>query len=494
MPETVPITVKWTKSSFPVEIDTTQSVPTFKMQLFSLTGVPPARQKIMGFPKAKGLLKDDADWSTVGLKPDLKVTMMGTAEAPPENLNTNQVFLEDLPPEEQDTTGLSKYGAGLTNLGNTCYMNSTLQCLYNVPPLKSSLADYAGQHPLTKSAGSLFQQMDKSAVAVSPMWFLSAMRSAFPQFDQVGREGFHMQQDAEECLGSLLQSMRSEMPSVEETFGIRTRSTLKAEAGTDETMEVTNSELLLKCNIDSTVNHVSDGLKLALVDDREKTSTHPATEGQLIKFTGQAAIVSLPPFLTIQMVRFYYKADIQQKAKILRKVAFPMVLDVYDLCDDALKEQLRPFREAEVAEVADGAAGGADSKKQKTDEESTDAAAAADQPGREHDGRGQHEPPVAMDTAEEAVTGPTGRYELVGVLTHKGRSADSGHYVSWTKSPTDGQWVQFDDDQMILRKDEEVLALSGGGDWHMAYLLLYKEVRATRAAKGTTATATATAS
>ena len=96
-----------------------------------------------------------------------------------------------------------------------------------------------------------------------------------------------------------------------------------------------------------------------------------------------------------------------------------------------------------------------------------------------------------MDTAEEAVTGPTGRYELVGVLTHKGRSADSGHYVSWTKSPTDGQWVQFDDDQMILRKDEEVLALSGGGDWHMAYLLLYKEVRATRAAKGTTATATA---
>ena len=27
----------------------------------------------------------------------------------------------------------------------------------------------------------------------------------------------------------------------------------------------------------------------------------------------------------------------------------------------------------------------------------------------------------------------TGRYELAAVLTHKGRSADSGHYVSWVK-------------------------------------------------------------
>ena len=27
----------------------------------------------------------------------------------------------------------------------------------------------------------------------------------------------------------------------------------------------------------------------------------------------------------------------------------------------------------------------------------------------------------------------TGVYDLVSVLTHKGRSADSGHYVAWVK-------------------------------------------------------------
>ena len=70
-----------------------------------------------------------------------------------------------------------------------------------------------------------------------------------------------------------------------------------------------------------------------------------------------------------------------------------------------------------------------------------------------------------------------GRYDLVAVLTHKGRSADSGHYVAWARDETDQakkRWLQYDDDDVIERTGEEVLALSGGGDWHMAYLLLYK--------------------
>lgn len=199
------------------------------------------------------------------------------------------------------------------------------------------------------------------------------------------------------------------------------------------------------------MNHLSEGLKLGLCDDREKTS---ASLGRLVKFTGEASIVSLPPYLTIQMVRFYYKADIQQKAKILRKVAFPLILDLYDLCDAALKEQLNGPRLA-FKEAEDIQAGVSSNKKQKVDGDDT-----------------IEKPEVDIAAHAGALTG---RYELIGVLTHKGRSADSGHYVSWTKHhTTDGQWVQFDDDKMILRKDEEVLALSGGGDWHMAYLLLYK--------------------
>ena len=478
MSNTVSIHVKWQKETFSnVEIDLTKPPSVFKTQLFSLTGVPPERQKIIGFKG--GLLKDDADWTAVGAKNGLKVTMMGTADKAPTAPQKEQVFLEDLPVEEQDTTGLSKYGAGLENLGNTCYMNSTLQCLYNVPELKTVLNDFKAppqgdqSKVLTSAAGTLFAQMDKSAQPVSPMAFVMTLRGVFPQFDQRSREGYHMQQDAEECWGALLHAMRTSLSSsqgddeIQNLFGIQTRSVLKSEE-TDETMEVclscdslkrlyTNyslivflqiheSQLLLKCNIDSTVNHLSEGLKLGLCDDREKTS---ASLGRLVKFAGEASIVSLPPYLTIQMVRFYYKADIQQKAKILRKVAFPLLLDLYDLCDGSLKEQLNAPRLA-FKEIEDIKAGVTANKKQKTDTSEK------------------------IDVASHAGA-LTGRYELIGVLTHKGRSADSGHYVSWTKHhSSDGQWGQFDDDKMILRKDEEVLALSGGGDWHMAYLLLYK--------------------
>ena len=34
----------------------------------------------------------------------------------------------------------------------------------------------------------------------------------------------------------------------------------------------------------------------------------------------------------------------------------------------------------------------------------------------------------------------TGNYELVGVVTHKGRSADGGHYVGWVHQKGD-DWL-----------------------------------------------------
>lgn len=75
----VKCTVTWGKQTFKdVEVDTTQTPETFKFQLYSLTGVPPERQKITGLKG--GLLKDSADWKAVGLKPGQKLMLMGTAD------------------------------------------------------------------------------------------------------------------------------------------------------------------------------------------------------------------------------------------------------------------------------------------------------------------------------------------------------------------------------------------------------------------------------
>jgi ubiquitin carboxyl-terminal hydrolase 14 len=40
-------------------------------------------------------------------------------------------------------------------------------------------------------------------------------------------------------------------------------------------------------------------------------------------------------------------------------------------------------------------------------------------------------------------------------------------------SHTLDEWIKFDDDKVSIVTPEDILRLSGGGDWHIAYVLLY---------------------
>ncbi|XP_050234120.1 ubiquitin carboxyl-terminal hydrolase 7 [Mercurialis annua] len=473
------VSIKWQKKVFPsVEIDLSQPPYVFKCQLFDLTGVPPERQKIM---VKGGLLKDDADWAAVGVKEGQKLMMMGTADEIVKAPEKSPVFMEDLPEEEQ--VGVVGHTAGLFNLGNTCYMNSTVQCLHSVPELKSALVKYPSDkrndvdqtsHMLTAATRELFNELDKSVKAVAPMQFWMVFRKKFPQFGQL-HNGVFMQQDAEECWTQLLytlsQSLRPPSPSenpdtVKELFGIDFVSRIHCQESGEESSE-TESVYSLKCHISQEVNHLHEGLKHGLKSELEKASP---SLGRSAIYLKESRINALPKYLTVQFVRFFWKRESNQKAKILRKVDYPLELDVYDLCSDDLRKKLEAPRQ--ILRDEEGKKVGLKAKEKTSipkdnDVKMTDAEGSSNGSGESSNATSEAGGSLSKESSL------TGIYDLVAVLTHKGRSADSGHYVAWVKQES-GKWIEYDDDNPIPQREEDITKLSGGGDWHMAYICMYK--------------------
>ncbi|CAG8536796.1 674_t:CDS:2 [Diversispora eburnea] len=215
--------------------------------------------------------------------------MGSSAEIPraPENV----LFIEDMTDKQLAET--LKLPSGLTNLGNTCYMNATLQCLRSMPELHQSLNRFTGGintgYPaknLTASLRDLFQQLNQTTEGYSPYVFLQMLRTAFPQFAQQNNNGF-MQQDAEES---------------------------------PEEEPVITKDVFTKLN--------------CFISERRS-----------VNYSKYTRISRLPEYLTVQFVRFFWKSLIRKKVKVLRRVKFPLDFDLTDICTDELKKKLLPVRD-----------------------------------------------------------------------------------------------------------------------------------------------------
>jgi len=567
----IPVIVKHQGKKHEVEVDTTSTGETFKYQLFSITGVEPERQKVI---VKGGQLKDDADMSKLGLKPNQTLMMMGTPSGSANVIEKPKVpvkFLEDM--DEAEAAQLEgATPAGLQNLGNTCYMNSTLQTLRSIPELQEELLRYAdsngassssasqlsqfglgglgGSADLTGSLRDLFKQMSETQNGFPPLMFLNALRTAFPQFAQKSKDGHgYAQQDAEEAWSQIVSLLRQKLKITDNETGSdankkrelswidkymagKFESVMEcdepaAKEGGEEPVHSEDLFFKLNCHINVETNHLRDGLAAGLKEQIEKRSE---VLGRNAIYTKTSKIARLPKHLPIHFVRFDWRKDTNKKAKIMRKVTFPEELDALEFCTDELRKMLVPIRDKirevrkeeedverarkrqkrmrageendsdplarkeplqkkkEAAQKKEDASKPAEDTKMEEVEYKTDAQVEAERAASILAAKKELLALVDSKMTADEGANQTGLYELRGVITHQGASADSGHYTSFVKKQgpkdpntgkrkeEDGKWWWFNDEKVSEVDAERIQTLSGGGQSHSALILLYRAV------------------
>lgn len=339
----------------------------FKMQLFSLSGVPPERQKVM---VAGGTLPDD-DWgkTRTKIKQNMMLMMMGSAEDLPEAPKEKPRFIEDM--SEAEAASALALPSGLENFGNTCYMNATLQCLKVVPELRACLKAYVPPqhgvamattaHSLTAELQKLYDMMDRNQAQLPLLMFMQSLHSAVPQFaEKDERTGVFRQQDAHECWSSLMTYLAQTLSVprqgadgsstqekfMEQYFGVQLQTTYKCLESQEE-METSEVEknYQISCFISQDTKYTHTAIQKGLEGSVEKQSP---SLGRNAQYSKSSRVSRLPAYLAVQFVRFHVgkaaNSDEIISKKILKDVKFTLKLDMYDFCSPSLQKKLLPVR------------------------------------------------------------------------------------------------------------------------------------------------------
>lgn len=400
---------------------------------------------------------------------------------------------------------------GIMNMGNTCYLNSTLQVMKKLPELRRGIDEHSGMtnNPRDKLVQEMkvqFRNMDNLGKTTQPVTLLTAFFNLFPMFsEKTADQRAFQQQDADECFQMMLQEMRMvlrnpdakpeeniiqleseavETDLIKSLFEIKMQvkfqNMANPEDKSDAPVEFVNKLSCIIADQDPPINYLAQGVSASLLAQVEKQSS---LTGENAIFEKKMKMENLPPYLMVQKIRFVWKeADVNtgteaRKAKIFKKVLFPMVLDTEDFLSDELKEKLSANRKLELETELSSK----DKEKDKFEEfkkkfENKDMDTfkihqlfkkqREDEKRQELDGN-------LWAPMDESKT--TGKYRLCGVITHKGRSSESGHYISWIHHKGEA-WMKFDDDLVTQVKEQDILNLHGGGDWDTAYYLVYRRL------------------
>ncbi|XP_010942106.2 ubiquitin carboxyl-terminal hydrolase 23 [Elaeis guineensis] len=326
--------------------------------------------------------------------------------------DSGEFYEHGLDPELGFRITFRRIGAGLQNLGNTCFLNSVLQCLTYTEPFAAYLQ--SGKHKSScHTAGfcamcalqnHVMTALQSTGKILSPYHLVKNLRSISRNFRN------SRQEDAHEYMVNLLESMHkcclpSGVPSespiayekslVHKIFGGCLRSQVKCmqcsycsnkfDPFLDLSLEIVKADSLRKALARFTAVEQLDGGERQYQCQRCK---------EKVRALKQLTIHKAPYVLTVHLKRFSSHIPGQ---KIDKKVEFEPTLDLKPFVSDAHEGNLR--------------------------------------------------------------------YTLYGVLVHAGWSTHSGHYYCYIRTSS-GMWHSLDDNQVSQVSEKTVLA-------QKAYMLFY---------------------
>ncbi|KFU93838.1 Ubiquitin carboxyl-terminal hydrolase 42, partial [Chaetura pelagica] len=300
-------------------------------------------------------------------------------------------------------------GVGLHNLGNTCYLNSALQCLTYTPPLANYMLSFEHSQSCIASSfcmmcvieSHIAQALCFSNGPIQPACVISGLKRIGGNFH------FGHQEDAHEFLSFTLEALQNSCLNgnteldrssqattfIHQIFGGHLRSRVecmncKAVSDTYETF------FDISLNVKEVPSIISALEEYVTLEELDGENSYKCSKCEkMVLATKRCSIHRTPNVLILSLKRFTYDTA----GKINKAVKYPEYLD------------LRTYMSQSSGE------------------------------------------PVW--------------YRLYAVLVHKGFSSDSGHYICYIKAG-DGHWYIMNDDSVQLSDIETVLS-------QQAYLLFY---------------------
>ncbi|CAG8565500.1 3516_t:CDS:10 [Acaulospora morrowiae] len=400
----------------------------------------------------------------------------------------NKMFSADVSKTTTPRYSKPKKKVGLQNLGNTCFMNSVLQALFNTAEFRRRILRTSRNRTSTLyQLQQCFQSLESDKSYISP----SALLETLPKWLNNGR-----QQDCHEFLKQQLTSnkrQRLDDPNNHISFdqlddneipispfgGVLVNTIECLSCGTESKTKEEFHDLTLSLQIESSSKNLSFSDLLSEFFSPEKLNDdnqyHCEKCRGLCDALKTTRIMVPPKYLILSLNRFEYNKRYAKRIKIMTHVTIQETLSLSYIAksdrrtskvdSNGTKHKINQYVNGDIGGKRNGVNGNSNGiTNGVTNGDSIDN----DKIYKEINGntRISGKGDIKMEWAE---------YDLSAIVIHSGSSAEYGHYYTYAKDEGDDTWWYFNDNFVNTTSLRNIISEGVDYRYDTPYLFFFRQ-------------------